>query len=558
MKRDYKIYKKSGYTYVHYDGFPKGIKIEKNKNLYDYEWGWMTVTHDGKYYEFHDDNHSLFFNLLWDGSVFEANNRYGVIDKDGNEVLPPVFDQIEKLGESVFGRLGNSYWEFKEFGSSTLRGKYGNSGFFVENGKKGWRNDSVVVIPAEYDDIKHASNSNFYMVLQNRQWFYINEKGDRVLTNVREIEGAENTIPFPFHTGENDVLVLQEYVGHEDENDNNVVLLHDVWQRLDRISGKEICKVFINPNDELPLTDKDLELFNNNFSYEYAAYQVKSQEPMGIIDCLKKLQAMGLHSNTWHYIVKVWKCPEENPEAEELRFLRYQIEENGQIGKLHFCLAHDRSLHSGETKMFVVTHYNERCWPASWEFDWWDNRNELSLDNIKKELTKLRRIINKSVLPPFKQEVWEDQLHGCIYSMEYSKKRTWNETLKVLDYFKSRGAQIVNGIRSEAEKIDFTLRSKNLFSRAKCSFHLRKLKWLLDNGADVNAHYGNYAGLDYLAGNYKHFGDDNFCERDKVYIDDMRSKITDLLIEHGAKTLQQLREEESSNEDYKVELMRMS
>ena len=142
--------------------------------------------------------------------------------------------------------------------------------------------------------------------------------------------------------------------------------------------------------------------------------------------------------------------------------------------------------------------------------------------------------------------------------MEYSKKRTWNETLKVLDYFKSRGAQIVNGIRSEAEKIYFTLRSKNLFSRAKCSFHLRKLKWLLDNGADVNAHYGNYAGLDYLAGNYKHFGDDNFCERDKVYIDDMRSKITDLLIEHGAKTLQQLREEESSNEDYKVELMRMS
>ena len=558
MKRDYKIYKKSGYTYVHYDGFPKGIKIEKNKDLFDYEWGWMTVTKDGKYYDFHDDNHSLLFNLLWEGSVFELNNRYGVIDKYGNEVLPPVFDQVEKLRESVFGRLGDSYWEFKESGSSTLRGNYGDSGFFVENGKKGWRDEHGVVIPAEYDSIKHSSNSNFYMVLQNGKWFYINEKGHRVLTAVRKIEGVDNTIPFPFHTGENDVLVLQEYIGHEDERDPNVVFLHDVWQRLDRISGKEICKILINPEDEFPVTEKDLELFNNDFSYEYAAYQAKSREYSGIIDCLKKLQSMGLHSNTWHYIIKVWKPEGESPTAEELRYLRYQIEEHGKIGKLYFSLAHDKDLHAGETRMFAVTHYNERCWPASWEFDWWDNRNEFSLDKIKRELVKLRRIINKSVLLPYKQEVWEDQLYGCIYSMEYNKKRKWKETLKVLEYFKMKGSPLIKGIRSEAEKIDFTLRSKFLFSRAKCAFQRRKLEWLLDNGADVNVHYENYTALDFLVGNYKHFWDDKFCERDKIFIEDFRAEITELLMKHGAKTLQQLKDEESKNEDYRVELMRMN
>ena len=558
MKREYKIYKQGGYTYVHYDGFPKGIKIKKNENLYDYEWGWMTVTKDGKYYDFHEDDHSLLFNQLWEGSVFEADGRFGVIDKNGNEVLPPVFEQIEKMQDSVFGRLGKSYWEFKEVGTSTLRADYEEFGFFVENGKKGWRDEHGVVIPAEYDNIKHSNDSNFYMVLQNGKWFYINEKGQRVLTNVREIKGVDNSIPFPFLTGENDVIVLQEYVGHDDDNDNNVVLLHGVWQKLDRISGKEICTLLIDSDDECSVTDKDLELFNNDFSYEYAAYQVKSRESSGIIDCLKKLQSMGLHSNTWHYIIKVWKPRGEDPTAEELRHLRYQIEEHGQLGKLVFAYGHDPNLEEGETRMLAVTHYNERCWPAMWEMDWWEERNELSLPQIKRKLTKLRKIIDNEVKVPYKKEVWQDQLCGCIYGIEYNKNRSWNETLKVLEYFKRKGSPIINGIRKECEAINWTLNIKNKFSRRRCVFHYKKLQWLLENGADINAHYANYTGLDYLLGNYKHLWYEDFSKRDKEYIALMRENCIRLLLEHGAKTMQEVRAAESKNDDYKVELKRMS
>jgi hypothetical protein len=83
------------------------------------------------------------------------------------------------------------------------------------------------------------------------------------------------------------------------------------------------------------------------------------------------------------------------------------------------------------------------------------------------------------------------------------------------------------------------------------------LKWLLENGADINAHYANYTGLDYLVGNYKYLWDDVFSAKDKVYIDKMRAKITNILLKNGAKTLQQVREEESMNDDYKIELKRM-
>ena len=33
MNRAYKVYEKNGYTYVHYEGFPEAVKIDKNKVL---------------------------------------------------------------------------------------------------------------------------------------------------------------------------------------------------------------------------------------------------------------------------------------------------------------------------------------------------------------------------------------------------------------------------------------------------------------------------------------------------------------------------------------------
>jgi hypothetical protein len=558
MKREYKVYKKGGYTYVHYDGFPEGVKIEKTEDFYDYPWGWMTIDRERGFYDIHDEDHKCLFNLLWNGTIVTHEGMYGVVDSQGEEVMPCVFDQIEKLKDSVFGRKGDSYWEFRECGSSTLRGNYSDTGFYVENGKKGWKEDGKVVVPAQYDDICHYRNSNFYQVLNDEKWAYINRYGEPVLTHVRVIESADATVPLPFKTNNNNVLVFQEYVGEEKENDKNVVLLNGVWQRLDRISGNEICKMLVNPDDEKPLSDKDLELFNNKFSYEFAAYQVTSQEQSGIIDCLKKLQSMGLHCNSWHYIVKIWKPVGENPSAEELRFLRYQIEKHHQLGDLRFCLAHDANLKAGETRMFVVTHYNERCWPAHWEFEWWKERQELTLSQIKRRLTKLHKTINTEVLEPYREEVWQDQIYGCIYSMGYNKNRTWKETVKVLDYFKKKGSPIINGIRNEAKEISATLHYKTQFSRAKCQFHIRKLRWLIENGADINAHYDNYTGLDYLVGNYKYILEDDFSAKDKEYIDKMRALFINILLEHDAKTLQQVKEEESKNNDYKVELQRMN
>ena len=82
--------------------------------------------------------------------------------------------------------------------------------------------------------------------------------------------------------------------------------------------------------------------------------------------------------------------------------------------------------------------------------------------------------------------------------------------------------------------------------------------WLLENGADINAHHHNLTALDFLVGNAKNILLDEFSAKDKVYNEQMRAKVTTFLIEHGAKTMQQIKEEEAKNEDYRVELQRMA
>lgn len=532
---------------------------------YNYEWGCLTVGKDGKYYDFDDEDLDLLVNSLWNGTIVQKDGKYGAIDPQGKEILPCIFDQIEKLRESVFGRLNSRYWEFRiHGGSQTISAGYSDTGFFVENGKKGWQVDGKAVVPAIYDDIQRWNNSNYYKVLQNGKWSYIKENGDSVLTRVREIEGVDDAVPFPFFPHKNDVLVLQEYVGHEDEEDNNVVLMNGVWQRLDRISGKEICQLLVNPEDEKPMTDADLEEFNSVYSYEFAAYQVTSSEPQGVVDCLKKLQSMYLHSNSWHYIVKVWKPVGEDPTAEELRFLRYEIAEHWQLDKLHFAFGRDKNLRPGETKMFVVTHYNENCWPPSWEMEWWNERSELSLTQIKRRLKELRKIINEEVLDPYKEEVWNNILNGSIW-ISYNKKRTWRETVKVLEYFKEKGVPFADkGLRYEISEINSYLTRDFNSRRAACAFHFRKLKWLLENGADINARYHfrfhqTLTVLDFFVDNEDwSYSQKNFSAKDKVYNEQMRAKVTTFLIEHGAKTVQQIKEEEAKNEDYRVELQRMA
>ena len=342
-------------------------------------------------------------------------------------------------------------------------------------------------------------------------------------------------------------MTVQEYIGHKVNSDPNVINLDGTWVRLCRKTGREISEMLVNSEDECPMTEDNLRLFNNSFSYEYGVYLMHSKSEKGVCDCLRQACRMGAYNTSWYYLVKVWKAPGMEPSAGELRAIRYSIAKSRQLGRLEFALGHDCSLEPRETKMIIVTHYNERCFPPDIEFDWTDFLNEKSLDEITAYIPVLKKTIEETYLPEYIKEVWWDMLHDRINDINYDPNRSWEETERVIGFFKKDDTSYLRGVNWCVERFMDCDTSKT-----DPYFYINKLKWLLENGANVNFIERGETGLDLL--NKK---PDTFLNKSPV-TESMIEECKQLMRQHGALTMKELIREESQNTDYQVELSRMN
>lgn len=531
----------------------KRIQAKENESVLKYDWGEIRLQ-DQRIISVNHNDWDLFCRIIKDGEIIERNGLYGMT-YNGQEMIPCLFDQIEKLKHTHFARWNNSYWELSYDGGGTLLDHYNEKdGFFVENGKKGWRENGEVVIPAQYDYVQHYRDSNFYEVEENDECFYVDANLNRVLTYVRPMESSMYKTPFPFRSDDQNIVVLQQYVGHEVPEDNNVVLLTGVWQRLDRTNSQELTDIFINPEDECALTKEDLAKLNDKYSYEYAAYSVVSNDADGIKSCLSKLKEMGLDSNTWYYVVKVWKAPGEYPSAEELRYLRYEIENDGLIDRLRFAFGHDAKLVKGETKMLAVTHYNE-CAPSEFWHDWMDCINEAkTLEELQKDHRRIVREIAKYIEPEDRAMVRRDTWKASILNMWYIKDRKWKETKRILQWLSRYDKSFVGIIPNLVTDYSYIGCWEMKGVVAKSAYMLQKLRCLLAHGAHVNRRYHGQTALDIIL---EGMARTVKTDKEKELMARLQQKCIDLLLQYGAKTLAQIREEEALNTDYKVELLRM-
>ena len=475
---------------------------------------------------------------------FTENCKLGWKTKKGEILIPAEFDQIEKCADLLYVRKGTSYKIY--FSNGCARSSchfYEDGSFFVENKKFGWRKGNQIIIPAIYDYI-HSWGDYLFVVTLDGKHFYINEKNERVLTNIRHFDGEdEEEIPFNFSVSDNSVLTISEFVGHQVKNDPNVVKI-DTWVRLDRISHEEMMQLLINPDDEAPIDEKELENYNSQFSYEFNAYIAKSKAKSGIKDCLDKMGKMCAYDNTWFYIIKVWKAEGEDPTAEELRYLRYFIERKECIGSIVFALGHDSNLKAGETKMLMLTHYNEECFPPSFQFDWYEYVNEHTLSEIKKQMKVQRKTVEEHILFDYREEVWQNHLTGIISDMRYCASRNWKETARVLDFFKQYDDSYRYCVKSTVDSF-FNYFETNTVETDE--FLLNKLRWLLENGSDVNVHSHNKTALDLISENTS-------SKNDMTYNAKSIECCLELLHQYGAKTIKEIQKEESANTDYRLEL----
>ena len=471
------------------------------------------------------------------GEIFESDGLYGIKDEDGTVTYPAKYSFIGKCIDHVlFLEPSGNYVKMTE-GCTESGFMAEDERPFVINGKAGIKKDGKVIIPAEYDYIRSKFGETVFYAVKNGREMYINDEGKEVLTRVRRFEGEDaQSSPFWLCSNEFDFITAMNYVGTPIDDNPNVVKIYNNWIELERYSKEEIMKMLIDPSDDLSLSEKNLELLCNDFSYEYSFYFANAKGKKPLSSCMEQFKNMHAFSNSWYYVIKLWQAPGEHVTAKELRNFVHELHKNRVIGNPIFAVGHDEHLKTGEVKMLMVTHYHERCWPAQFEYDWAEKLRTLSIASLMREAPALRKEVDEYVLDEYKEEVFQDQLLDCIKDMKYYYDVSWEDVRKALDYFLSIGSPIKRAL------INYAYNAQRASGKAETEFYLHAAIWAVENGDDVNACRNGASVLDIVANIMEK------CLNDTTIT--LSSTLYELLIARGAKSFKEIDQEYRNNTDY--------
>jgi hypothetical protein len=217
-----------------------------------------------------------------------------------------------------------------------------------------------------------------------------------------------------------------------------------------------------------------------------------------------------------------------------------------QLGSLVIAVGHDEKLNSGEVRMMLLTHYNERCWPADFEFEWARKCRNLSIKELKEAVPELKQTIDDMVYEKYKEEVFLDQMRDVIAELEYDPSLSWEEVEPILDFFRQQGSPFKYVVRPFLQVAEMKAVAMNIDA---VDFYLHAVLWALKHGAVVNGSSNRQSSLDVVR---------KLADKPALapIIDTIR-EVENNLLQRGAKTKAELVEDENSNTDYYKELERM-
>ena len=501
-------------------------------------------------------------------TLFEENGLWGLRNEDGTTLYPPEYLFIGKSIDNVlFIKPDWHYMKLWQGSSSVCSYLSEDERPYIVNGKAGFKCDGKIIIPAEYDYLTvwvgDEDGRVFYAVKDGRG-MYLDETGKEVLTRVRRFEGEKaQHSPFWLTTDDFAYFTTINYVGKPCEQNPNVVKIDGTWVELDRYCKDEILQMLIDPADDLALTEKNLQLLCNPFSYEYSFYFANAKGKNPLRQCLQQLNQMHAFDNSWYYIVKIWQAPGEQLPAKELRqFERdlrrvdkifqdeYSTGEEVMLGDPLFAVGHSDRLQPGEVRMLMITHYHERCFPPHFEYEWVEKRECLPICQLKDEISWLREEVDKTILVPHREEVFQDQLLECISGLRYYKEQSWAAAREALEFFLELGSPIQHSLYSFLKRANRYAKQKKPNAQA-VRFFLNAALWAIKKGDIVNEVHKGKSSLDIvnsLLAVQKTFRCSN------LQIPRLIDKIFVAMSAKGAQTYHELKKERNANTDYFKEL----
>lgn len=566
MKTEEVIIASKDYRIRHHDDGTKDVQIEG----FDGKWysihkrvpefinlGWCYIIKDGDQVDLDHEFWSDMARRILGSTRFEANGKIGCL-KNQREVVPAIFDQIEFLKSGrLFLRGGDRCYLI----SCSEGGKGGPFSFhnskYYENDMVGWRGEGEVVIPARYDDVNKIWGLDVYETVKDRGYRYLNGKGEEILTQEKEAFGIGQDEPYPesiyFRRRNDSNRICLQHLCAPDPSDDEVFLTDDGKHvSLLGISHDNLVETLCEGCTDLVIDDKALEGFNNDFSYEFSGYLAFSESSSPLMDCMRQFKELGAHGNTWHYIFKIITAKGSAISPEELRTWRHYLESELEPRFLSYTIGLGESddLKPGEVNVIMITYYNERCWPSDYELNWIDDSMTATLEELKEKEKSLKKSIMSSVKKEYREEVLEDQYKVPFWNIRYTG-RSWKETEKVLNYLAERFPGYKTFTHSFIGHLEIPFFNDDTDILDQMRFSANVLKWAAKKGCDFNLIEDGQTVLDRLYGCLNM----QDCSKERKMV---INEVTPFLIRMGARTLKQLREEESRIEpDYNDEIERL-
>lgn len=544
---------------------------EKNKT-YKTPLGTFTVKENGTCFIVCDLSKRPYVEL-YNAYVFEEEGLYGM--RSGNTVLcPPVFDKIIKSRNkgAIFLIKGDQMAVFYENGRNYMNEDYDpNNHFIEENYKVGWYRDGKVVIPPIYDNIEFWDYLNIYEVTENNKVRYFAKDGKEVLTFRRDVGAEYNDERFTIESNEKDVLTVLECPPAKDLPEANVLTMKDgIKIGLDRFRFETIKNELINPDDDLPLTESKLSELSNEFSYEFTTYRFTAKGEDPIAEIMDMFDRFEVACNSWFYVIRLTTAPGYDIPADKLlAFTQYIYNQEESVLGLEMAVGHDSNLEPGEVSAFIITHYNEVCFPPSEHFDFIDVCKTGTLDEVIETEKELLKFTRDSIIANYKTDFLQDCYDSVFVNIRFNPdlKRDWKETERILDFIAERSVDFKTLTRNVIEEIVEETNKENENSKnftreiiegviekyhmeqndflsngidemiedklkGKVDFLLKYLDWMLRHGAKVNVVKAGQTPLDFVNEKIKTGGQG---------ADDILYKIRDILTQHGAVTYRGLR-----------------
>lgn len=436
--------------------------------------------------------------------VVMENGHYGLIGKEDDYVIPPVYDEIMIDGNTAKCRvfrdwdyfdyvkgdfLGNIQMELttgQPTDDSSLPfgcfqdGSFDRSRFDKQmrvwgygcyvicdgrTGKLGVKDyKSHWVLPCKFDFVCKWKDCEVIFTRIGTTFSYYDMHGKQILPTVKYGKGEED--PYGCN-GNGSILMTRQLT--DDADDPQSCICYGRRVHLEQMLYKDLIDGLESHCEYSQIPEGYLKTMKSKEARDHTLFIAKSSSDKPIADCDKQLIEMRRHLHSWaENVTKVWTNSRTQLPQREMNRLRYMLAYSREVP--YFAYGIDDTLADGEVKLWQISFYKEDWGDGQGMSYFLDTCCGKNLDEIKTEM-KCQEMI------PYQEE-----LHMPIPC-------PWAQAEVFLNYMIACGIRTKFFVYDCVYNIVSYPKGRENYERVQFAYHC--LEWALNKGL-----YTQYLGFD--------------------------------------------------------------